>query len=237
MQEFTTFDMVIVGVSIILGLKGLFRGFIKEVFGLVGIIGGIFIASRLSEQVGTLIKPILGIQSEATLSLIGFIAALIGFWLVIYIISSILSKVTEISGLGFVNRILGFVFGTGKIVLIVSVIIYALYQIQAFKTTLDEKFKNSITFPYLVKTGGYIVKLDTSKFTSTTKEEPKAEEVIKEKAQQAKEKIEEVAVETKKEATTLGDKINEATSEAVEKVKDTATQIIKDNMTQTEEKK
>lgn len=228
MQEFTTFDMIIVGISLVLGLKGLFKGFIKEVFGLVGIIGAIFVASRMSDTVGQIIKPILGIESEATVSLIGFIVTLIGFWLIIYLLGSILSKVTEMSGLGAVNRVLGFIFGTGKIFLIISVIFYALYQIQSFKSTLDEKFEKSMVFPYLLQTGGYIIKLDTSKFTSSENE--KAKEEVKEKTEPTMEKIE-------KNSKTLGNTIKEATASTVEKVKNTAGEIIKETMTQPVEEK
>lgn len=243
MQEFSTFDMIVVGISVVLGLKGLFKGFIKEVFGLVGIIGGIFIASRMSEVVGNLIKPIIGIESNATLSLIGFVATLIGFWILIYILGTILSKITEMSGLGAVNRLLGFIFGTAKIFLIISVIVYALFQIESFKSTLNEKFSKSLVFPYLVKTGGFIVKLDTSKFMPAKKEEP----VTKEKTMTDEPAVNEQTSEEKalennttpevEKKETLGDKITETTSDAVKKVKETASEIIKDTLTKPAEEK
>ncbi|WP_419764240.1 MAG: CvpA family protein [Arcobacter sp.] len=243
MQEFSTFDMIVVGISVVLGLKGLFKGFIKEVFGLVGIIGGIFIASRMSEVVGDLIKPIIGIQSNATLSLIGFVATLIGFWILVYILGTVLSKITEMSGLGAVNRLLGFIFGTAKIFLIISVIVYALFQIESFKSTLNEKFSKSLVFPYLVKTGGFIVKLDTSKFMPTKQEEPVVEEKTIKEDTTTKEKVienevlENTTTPKAQEKETLGDKITESTSEAVQKVKETASEIIKDTLTKPAEEK
>jgi membrane protein required for colicin V production len=247
MQEFSTFDMIVVGISVVLGLKGLFKGFIKEVFGLVGIIGGIFIASRMSEVVGDLIKPIIGIESNATLSLIGFVTTLIGFWILVYILGSVLSKITEMSGLGAVNRLLGFIFGTAKIFLIISVIVYALFQIESFKSTLNEKFSKSLVFPYLVKTGGFIVKLDTSKFMPAKQEKPVVEEKSNKEEVIEKEITEEKVIENKvldntttpeaQPKETLGDKITESTSEAVKKVKETASEIIKDTLTKPAEEK
>ncbi len=230
MQEFSTFDMIVVGISVVLGLKGLFKGFIKEVFGLVGIIGGIFIASRMSEVVANLIKPIIGIESTATLSLIGFVVTLIGFWILIYILGSVLSKITEMSGLGAINRLLGFIFGTAKIFLIISVIFYALFQIESFKASLNQKLANSMVFPYLVKTGGFIVKLDTSKFMPAKKAEP-----VKEDTPAVKDEV--LKDETMPKKETLGDKITETTSDAVEKVKETASEIIKDTLTKPAEEK
>ena len=34
MQDFSIFDLIIIAITLLLGLKGLFKGFIKEVFGL-----------------------------------------------------------------------------------------------------------------------------------------------------------------------------------------------------------
>ena len=97
MQDFSIFDLIIIAITLILGLKGLFRGLIKEVFGIIGIIGAIFVASRVSKEVGDAIAPILAIQSEATLKLIGFIIALIGFWLITYTLGMIISKIFSAS--------------------------------------------------------------------------------------------------------------------------------------------
>jgi membrane protein required for colicin V production len=226
--------MIVVGISVVLGLKGLFRGFIKEVFGLVGIIGGIFIASRMSDVVGDLIKPIIKIESNATLSLIGFVTTLIGFWIVIYIAGSILSKISEMSGLGALNRLFGFIFGTAKIFLIISVIFYALFQIQSFKSTLNEKFSKSLIFPYLIETGGFIIKLDTSKFIPQEDKKETTEPAVQEEKPMNKDEV--IKSETPKD-NTLGTKITESTSDAVKKVKETATQIIKDTITKPAEQK
>lgn len=162
MQGIATFDLVILLITILLGLKGLFRGLIKEVFGIVGIIGGIFVASRVSTQVGDLINNILSISNPTTIKLLGFIVALVIIWLIVYGLGIVISKIFSLSGLGFADRIFGFIFGMGKVFLIFSVLAYALSQIGAFKKTMDEKFSNTITLPYLINIGSYIVKLDTN---------------------------------------------------------------------------
>lgn len=167
MQDFSIFDLIIISITLILGLKGLFRGLIKEIFGIVGIIGAIFVASRISKDAGDAIAPILAIQSEATIKLIGFIIALVGFWLIVYTLGVIVSKIFSASGLGAVDRIFGFVFGASKIFLIFSVIAYSLYQVQSFKKVMDEKFASSFVMPHLISVGSYIIKLDTTSITNT----------------------------------------------------------------------
>lgn len=250
MQDLTTFDIVILAITLLLGLKGLFKGFIKEVFGLVGIVGGIFVASRLSDQTGAVIKPFLGLENEATISLIGFIAALIGFWLIVYVLGLILSKVTSMSGLGIVDRTLGFLFGAAKIFFIFAIIAYALYQVESFKSTLDKQFSKSVVFPYLVQTGSYIMKLDTAKFANSVDKQidevvPQTEnkkpttEVIQEKVEQAtkdvKETIQEVAEQEVSQEVEA--KVNEI-KEKLKTAKEEEKTVIKEELkTQQEEVK
>ena len=215
MQDFSIFDMVIIGITLALGLKGLFKGFIKEVFGLVGIIGGIYVASRFSDVVGDLIAPLLALESKATITLIGFVTALVGFWIVVYILGMILSKVFAMSGLGVFDRLLGFVFGSAKIFLIFAVIAHALYQIESFKTSIDEKATNSYVIPFLLKTGSYIVKLDTKSITSSVE---KTVEVIMPSKKNVAESIE-VAKETITETINETKEMIQEKSEALLKEK------------------
>lgn len=162
MQDFTIFDMVIIGITLLLALKGLLKGLIKEVFGIIGIIGAIFVASRFANEIGSLIAPLLAIENETTIKLIGFIVTLVGFWLIVYLLGIIVSKIFSASGLGIVDRIFGFIFGAAKIFLIFSVIAYAAYQVESFKKVIDEKSNNSIVMPHLLSVGSFIIKLDTT---------------------------------------------------------------------------
>lgn len=229
MQNFSVFDIVIVSITVLLGLKGLLRGFIKEIFGLVGIIGGIFIASRLAEQIGKSIAPLLALENQATIKLIGFILGLIGFWAIVYVAGIILSRIFQASGLGIFDRILGFFFGSAKIFLIFSVIVYALYQVSSFKNLMNEKVANSITFPFLVQTGGFIVKLDASDFVKKVEEKiaPKEEivegpDLIEKKS--IKEELTDTAKEIKeatvKSGTAVVDAVKKSVTENVEKIAD-----------------
>ena len=163
MENINIFDMIVLTLVVLLGLKGLLRGFIKEFFALFGIIGGIFIASRLSLQVGEFVDNIISFDNNNTMVLIGFIVALAIFWILAYIVGSILSKVLSLSGLGIFDRFLGFVFGMGKIFLLFSTVAYLISQVEIINDNLSDKLSNSIAFPILKVTGSYIIKLDTTK--------------------------------------------------------------------------
>ena len=155
------FDIVVSIVILLLGLKGIVNGFFKELFGLIGIIGGIFVASRVGDKVGQYLSDfIFKFDNHTAVSFTGFLAKLAMFWLFMIMIGFLFKKLSSLSGLGPIDKILGFVFGAGKFFLIAAVIAHAAYNIKVVKTTIDSSMKNSILFPFLVETGSFVMKLD-----------------------------------------------------------------------------
>jgi len=161
-ENINIFDLIVVALITILGLKGLFRGFTKEFFGLVGIVGGVFVASRLSKTAGEMVNGIIPMENDNTILLAGFVVSLIVFWILAYLVGNVLEKIFKMSGLGVFDRILGFVFGAGKIFLLFSIISYAVSQVKMINDNIKPKLETSIVFPILKDTGNYIIKLDTS---------------------------------------------------------------------------
>lgn len=160
-MEFNYFDLVASVIILLLGLKGIINGFFKEVFGLIGIIGGIFVASRIGDSVGKALSDVVfKLDNSAAISFLGFLVTLGVFWIFMVLIGYIFKKLSLISGLGIFDRILGFLFGASKFFLIAAVIAHAAYSIKAVKTTLEEPLQNSFLFPALVSTGAFIMKLD-----------------------------------------------------------------------------
>ena len=199
MEDINIFDLVVAALITILGLKGLFRGFTKEFFALVGIVGGVFIASRLSQNAGEIVNSIIPMENENTILLAGFVSALVVFWIIAYILGAILSKIFDMSGLGIFDRILGFAFGAGKIFLLFSIIAYAITQVKIINDNLAPKLEASIIFPLMQQTGAYIIKLDTSVFQEKVNSQidtvvDKTKESI---VEISKEEIEKQAVELK----------------------------------------
>lgn len=166
-MEFNYFDIVISILVLFLGLKGIINGFFKELFGLIGIIGGIFLASRVGDNVGKFINDtILKFENDAAISFTGFLVTLALFWLFMIMVGAIFKRLSSLSGLGIFDKILGFIFSAGKFFLIAAVIAYAAYNIKAMKPNLDSIMKNSFMFPVLVETGSVIMKLDPIEISS-----------------------------------------------------------------------
>ena len=160
-MEFNYFDLIVAIIILFLGLKGIINGFFKEVFGLVGIIGGIFIASRVGDEVGQKLSDLIfNFESNAAISFSGFLTTLALFWILMIVIGLAFKKMGALSGLGPVDKILGFIFGASKFFFIAAVIAHSMYNIKAIKNSIDPHLNNSILFPILVETGGFIMKLD-----------------------------------------------------------------------------
>ena len=170
----------------LLGLKGFMRGIIKEAFALIGIVGGVFVASRVANEVGDLIGGILKIQNDKTLLLIGFLASFVGFWLLAFVLGQIFSKISSMSGLGIFDRVFGFIFGSGKVFLLFAIIIYAASSIKSFKKNLDKWGENSIVYPILLDTGKMIIKLDTQNLQN------KISNTVNKAVEKTKESVEEI---------------------------------------------
>ena len=208
MENINLFDVIVLSLVVILGLKGLFRGLTKELFGLIGIVGGVFVASRLAKTTGEIVNSIIPVDNESTILLIGFIVTLIIFWIIAYILGMVLEKVFSASGLGVFDRLLGFLFGTGKIFLLFSIIAYALSQVKMINDNIQPKLQDSIVFPLLSQTGSYIIKLDTSNLQAkVTGKFDEAVKTAQDSLQElSKEELEKKANELKKqlEETTSG---------------------------------
>jgi membrane protein required for colicin V production len=160
-MDFNYFDLVVAVIVLLLGLKGILNGFFKEVFGLIGIIGGIFVASRVGDGVGRFLNDnIFHSESHAVVAFSGFLLTLALFWLAMVGLGHLFKRLGALSGLGGLDRIAGFVVGSGKFFLIAAVIAYALNNITAVHENIEKPLKTSILFPVLVATGGAIMHID-----------------------------------------------------------------------------
>ncbi len=161
------FDVIIASIILILGLKGFINGVIKEFFGLLGLIGGVYIASRMADQAAIFIDAnFFQMENMAALKLIGFLAILASLWLISIAIGGLFSKLTYASGLGFMNRLLGFVVGGGKYFLIFALIITALSNVTLVKDNLEKYVKDSILYPYLRESGAFLINIDLTTFNA-----------------------------------------------------------------------
>ena len=164
MESISYFDLVIATLILLLGLKGILNGFFKEIFGMVGIIGGIFIGSTVGPRLGMWLDSMFfNFENEAAISFTGFIVILAIFWLSMTYLGTLFSKLSIKSGLGPMDRIFGFLLGAGKIFFIFAIITYALSSVNIIKKSLNPMFSKSIMYPFLYATGSVVIQIDPNR--------------------------------------------------------------------------
>jgi membrane protein required for colicin V production len=141
------FDLVVLVIVLFCMIRGLFRGLIREVSGIVAVIAGFYGAFTyywiLSDHLAVLI------QSPATRHLVSFCVLFAGIMIVVGLLAALIRKLLHLVFLGWVDRTFGLFFGTAKGALIVSVLFVILTAfVPAGPGTV---FARSETAPYLAK--------------------------------------------------------------------------------------
>ena len=163
MDFITIFDLGVAALVLILGIKGVINGLIKEVFGLVGLIGGIVVASRFAKEAGELVsEKVYKLDGDSVLFFMGFLVLLIGFWLACLAIGAFLSNMVGLSGLGFLDKIGGFIIGSAKIFLAFSVLFAIISNMQTINSKIEPYFQGSKLYPILLSSGKWIMNLDVN---------------------------------------------------------------------------
>lgn len=156
------FDVAVGSIVLLLGLKGLMNGFSKELFGLIGIVGGLFVASHIGGPIGRFLNDsFLHFETASAVNLVGFVFTVGIFWLLMIALGAGFKKLSTLSGLGIVDQILGFLVGASKFFFIMSVIVYALFSVTAIRENFGDKMKDSIFFEPMVATGDFILHIET----------------------------------------------------------------------------
>ncbi len=143
MNGFDIFVLIVVAVCLV---SGFFRGLIREVSGIIGIIAGFYGAatyypSILPYVADWIAKPWLS-------KLICFFVLFVGILILVGSLAFLIRKLLSIIFLGWVDRTFGLVFGFFKGVLICSVVFTVL---SLFIPGGSSLVKGSQTAPYLIQ--------------------------------------------------------------------------------------
>lgn len=138
------FDIIII---IILGfgvIRGVFRGLIKELASIIGVLGGFYAAYSYYMVLARLLSR--WISNAAYLNILSFLIIFCGVLIIISILGVVIKYVLNIAFLGWVDRICGAGFGIIKGILIASVLLITL---TAFLPRNAPVIKNSILAPHV----------------------------------------------------------------------------------------
>lgn len=157
-------DITILGIVLLVSFKGFYDGFVQEVSTLIGIVAGIFFASRLSGEMAVLFNQyIYNLNSPSVSLILGFIIVLAVFWVGFMLIGMAVSRFVKLTGLGILDRILGYVFSCVKVFCVFAFIIYGLNQIKFIQEIefMKQLPKNSKVYDAMLDTAKVIVNFDS----------------------------------------------------------------------------
>ncbi len=139
---------ILIAIPLIYGLyKGYKRGFVMEIFVVLALVIGLYVAFLFSDQVVRYSVDITQQQPSYLPSLI-FVIVFLAVGIGVYAIGKLLEKVIKISLLSFPNRIAGLALGFLKLLYICGTVLVFLSSFQtASKLLPEDTLKNSILFP------------------------------------------------------------------------------------------
>lgn len=118
-------DIILIIPILWLAYRGFRKGLIIELFTLAALILGVYVSIHFSDVVGRFLVEKLNLQSNH-MSIIAFIVTFIGVVILVNILGRILEKFIDMIALGFINKMLGGIFGIAKAVIFLSVIIFVI---------------------------------------------------------------------------------------------------------------
>lgn len=142
MNPFDIFIIIVLSYSII---RGLFRGLVKEVSSVIGVLGGFYAAYSYYPMAAKLLSGI--VKDQSYLNILSFLIIFCGILIVISILGVVIKYLLNVAFLGWIDRICGVGFGLIKGVLIVTVMFIILTTFLSKGTPL---IKQSILAPHVI---------------------------------------------------------------------------------------
>lgn len=152
----TGIDIILGGLLIYGCVKGLWKGLVSELAGVVSLMLGIFIAIKFSGLVAQFFSGNIN-EYPKHVAIVAFIITFVAVVIGVSLISKVVTKMADFTGLGIVNRILGGLFGGIKMVLMLSVILHFFLKVNKNNLFAEQKtLDNSLFFNPILKVSNLI---------------------------------------------------------------------------------
>lgn len=119
-------DIAFLAVLGLFTLRGLFRGLVEEIAGLVGVIGGFWLANKHHGAAAEYVRKV--VVDPAWVSILSYVLVFLGVLLVVSLVARVLRRLLELSFAGWLDHLAGGVAGIAKGVLICSILLALLLQ-------------------------------------------------------------------------------------------------------------
>ena len=139
------FDILIIIIICYSLIRGLFRGLIKEVSSIIGVLGGFYAAYSYYPMVAKLIAGL--IFNPSYLNILSFLIIFCTVLIIISILGIVIKYLLNVAFLGWIDRACGLAFGLVKGILIVTVLFIIL---TTFLPKGAPLIKKSILAPHVI---------------------------------------------------------------------------------------
>ncbi|TLD80549.1 CvpA family protein [Helicobacter sp. MIT 05-5293] len=161
MDKLSYIDIGILVVLILLSIKGIWQGIIRGLASFLGILLGIFFASRYYTSMGDwFARTLYDFNTPEINALIGFLITITLIWAIFLLLGEFLFRILRFTPLGVLDGALGLIFGFCKAFLIISIIVFGITQIEWLKNFSQNMEQNSSLFPLMKKLSIQIMNLD-----------------------------------------------------------------------------
>jgi len=162
------FDILVFAILAYGVIRGIFRGLVREMASIIGVLGGFYAAYTYYPHMAKLISP--WITNTAYLNIVSYMFLFVAVLIIVGILAVIIKYLLNIAYLGWVDRVCGALFGGVKAALIVSVLFIVLTSFLPKGTPLIRDAASSPTVATVSEVMAKVISKDMkSKFTSKIK--------------------------------------------------------------------
>jgi len=142
------FDYILIGIVGLSVVLSLWRGFVREIISLIGLVAAFFAASRASGEAGDFFAQ--WISNGTIADIAGFALVFVLIMLIVGITGTIIRKLVDMADLTTTDRTLGIFFGAARGILLIGLafLIYTSYAEPSHKW-----MKQSMLTPHAIKLG------------------------------------------------------------------------------------
>ena len=141
-------DFIFLSLTIFSSLIGLSRGFVKEFLSLTKWLLSLYIAFVSFEKTKIILSSFL--KDTEIIDLIAAISTFLLTFLILSFIFNFVSKFLSLKGIGFIDKSLGFLFGSLRMILIFS-LIFIIYTDIFYNKEKPTWFNDSYSIKYIEK--------------------------------------------------------------------------------------
>ncbi|MCX7696451.1 MAG: CvpA family protein [Bacteroidales bacterium] len=166
MNLFDIIVIIFVGWNMV---RGFMKGFVQEIFQIVGYGLGIFIAFKFSDWLAQWLRNEFSIDAAYTF-LIAFALLFIGTVILCFMISKMVESIFHIMQISTINKLLGLAFSTLKALILMSFIAVAISKLDKANIIMkEEQRERSLTFYPLVHLGETIIPILDEKWSELSR--------------------------------------------------------------------